>query len=612
MSDLSRAGFVGRVIQPALLSTNLAFLAFGLLLVPELALLSLHGARPDEFLMATALIVVFAAIAAALLGILYFSGRLLHALLARSGMVGAALAPGLVMFLWFGFPAARWISATLPANSLAWELSFDLLLGVISVLVGLVLILFYPRLRDTNTIFAPIAALAGCLLVLPFDGGLWGMRAGWLQNAAAAGVLTTSVYVALRARFAHHTALLLQVQRPAGTLLWFLGLAALAGALGCVTLGLHLPNRTTFLEGASASLLGLVFSVGFPLLALAWLHLLGASRRIRRGDWRRTSSAFWFAPASVLFAVSALLHIVSASVRPEQVALLRAHGLLSYDLWALVRAPVTPVLSSRGQQDLDRPALADVLAPQTGAGAQTQILLTIIGARSVPETTDRAAVFLGTDAPEYVLTRLLGTGGTQPGVISRFAESDYRTICGGVDGGRAYLRRSRLHVGCQVFVPLTDPPDTDLTRTVNAMLQLAERYRERRTLLWIHHESKKPAELTEVRAALAALEAKGPTLIVATEVEEPSLGFVFPNMTNTSLSEEPRLGRLSREHRPSPLLALRAAIGRLPEIEARAAGGRLLLRDPAGEAHWERELRIPKRAAAGVGDGAGPSFTQRP
>ena len=588
----------------------------------------------EELALVLALLLCGALIWAVFFGLVFFLSRLAHASLRKTGLPIARLIPGLVVFLLIGYPAARWLAGGLALESFGWMLSIGSVFACASMIFGIAAILLFPALEETTGVFALSAALLSRSLLLPFEPRLEyasGANAAVLFFAAA--FLFGAFYAMFRTRFAHQTSGHLQLLAPRPALLGTAVALTMATWAGCVWLGQNLPERMTQKEGALFSLAGLLLVMGAVLSMAVALHLQGLSRRAAAGSAQAGRSAYWFVPACLLFAISAGVHIGAGPPRADLAARLRIHGLLSYDLWATARPWVTR--ENNSVRMLPTGSMKPMTEPLPAPGGQpdTLFLLTVLGSRRLPVDLRLRPVFVGTDRSAAVLaritTRVLGTRKEVSGV---FVDAEYRTICGGWDGGLQYLKpgsKTRLHVGCQVHLPLNIPRTPSLSETVDTMLEAYDRYREKRTFVWIHYERGKDQDGLELDRNWKRLSARGRAILAVTEVDEPSMAFVswtpgtfVFRRSGQSTGAEParpwavanasQKGWLVREFRPSPFLVYRAAAGHLPAIVARAGNGRMLLWDPAGGARWERPLALPARAAGGVAETANGVVTAQP
>ncbi len=181
-------------------------------------------------------------------------------------------------------------------------------------------------------------------------------------------------------------------------------------------------------------------------------------------------------------------------------------------------------------------------------------LVTLTGVRP-PQTwpqnasTDRPQIFpiaLATDRGEHSLRALLqGLDGVDEfrgvrnsSLISELSRIGYRTICTGVDRGRAYFdtrHNLRLDAGCQIFETpnLEEEPEREgltvgadapeivspralesvsLTETARRALALYDSYKEKNNFLWMHYNGE--ADDGEVLRALQDLRDPGPLAVV--------------------------------------------------------------------------------------------------
>lgn len=164
-------------------------------------------------------------------------------------------------------------------------------------------------------------------------------------------------------------------------------------------------------------------------------------------------------------------------------------------------------------------------------------------------TTGRPQVFsiaLATDRGEHSLRAILqGLDGVDefrgvrnPSLIAELSRIGYRTICTGVDRGRAYFdtrHNLRLDAGCQIFETpnLEEEPeregltvgadqpdivspralaDVTLAETTRRALALYDSYKEKNNFLWMHYNGS--ADEREVVRALEDLQAPGPLAVV--------------------------------------------------------------------------------------------------
>ena len=629
MSLLSRRAFAHRILHPGFAGLATAFLAFALLFLPETALLIMKSTPLEGLVLALALVLVTAFLWSLAIGLLYFLARLLHASLKRVGLPLYLAVPGFVMFLLVGYPAARWVAGYLAPAEMSSILSIGSLFASASLVIGIGAILLFPALRETTGVFALAAALLARAILLPFESRLDYATAGDATSLGLGALaFFASFYVIFRTRFAHQTAGTLQLQAPRLTTTAAAICSMLLSWAGCVWLGQNLPERLTQQQGALFSLAGLVLMATGIAATTGALHILGLSRRLQATFPRTGRSAYWFVPACVLFAISGSVHIAATPPSPDLAARLRTHGLFSYDLWALAR----PWLMAETGQFADNlagdepvPVMGSVGAPVPPGQADTIFLLTVIGVSGLPVDPQLTPVFAGTDRSPAVAAALITAALVKrTHVPSLFVEAGYRTICGGWDRGLGYLKplgKNRLHIGCQVHLPVNSAHAPTFRETAEVMLRAYEHYREKRTLVWIHFEGQNPVEGPDVERLWQSLSKQGRVIVAVTERDEPSIAYVSrsqdsPEMRNGiraastmhletgALPGNSRIGRLSREFRPSPLLVYRAAGGRLPPIVAEARGGLMHLWDPVGMARWERQLMLPGRSAGGVSEGA--------
>lgn len=156
------------------------------------------------------------------------------------------------------------------------------------------------------------------------------------------------------------------------------------------------------------------------------------------------------------------------------------------------------------------------------------------------------SIALATDRGEHSLRAILqGLDGVDefrgvrnPSLIAELSRIGYRTICTGVDRGRAYFdtrHNLRLDAGCQIFETpnLEEEPeregltvgadkpdivspraleDATLTETTRRALALYDSYKEKNNFLWMHYNG--AAEDREVIRALQDLRDPGPLAVV--------------------------------------------------------------------------------------------------
>jgi hypothetical protein len=156
------------------------------------------------------------------------------------------------------------------------------------------------------------------------------------------------------------------------------------------------------------------------------------------------------------------------------------------------------------------------------------------------------SIALATDRGEHSLRAILqGLDGVDefrgvrnPSLIAELSRIGYRTICTGVDRGRAYFdtrHNLRLDAGCQIFETpnLEEEPeregltvgadqpdivspraleDATLTETTRRALALYDSYKEKNNFLWMHYNGE--ADNREVLRALQDLRDPGPLVVV--------------------------------------------------------------------------------------------------
>lgn len=569
--------------------------------------MTLGGARLSELTLALALMLPAALIWSAGVGAVYSLARIGHGLVERLGIPIGPVVPGLVIFFLAGYPGALWLAHFLFSDSVMGSLGVGAGVAVSCLLVGVMLLWYFPTLQGTTGFFALCAVAVSRLILFPFEKrvGLeeWGPA---VAMVAAGTLLSVGFYATFRARFAYHTAGQLQTRLPRRSA-WVVGVVLTVMLWAAfVALGVRLPVRLTHEAGALWSLAGLVVALLGALAAMWTMLMAGAAWRLARKEPPDGRSGYWFAPACILFVVSALLHLSANPARVSQSAFLRGHGLLSYDLLALARG-------SLGQARLPEPPVWSDRIPVNaqsidGRRPETIIMLTVLKSHGLPATAELTPMFLGTDRSEEALQRLVGN--TQGHTRAQgFAAAGFRTICGGWAGGQRYLEtgHGNLHHGCQVHIPLApEARSPDFPQTIKAMTLALRAYREERTFLWIHYEGSL-VRADQVEQALSQLRTLGKATLVVTEQREPAMAYVTPAQsrdgelqTQEKGSGVDWIGRLSEEFRPSPLLVYRGAFGKLPDVIAGVEGNRLHLFDPAGGARWERTLMLPGRAAAGL------------